>query len=122
MSRQKQRDTGPEIAVRRLVYKLGHRYRVRNSDLPGSPDLANRSRSWAVFVHGCYWHHHPGCSRATIPKSNKDFWMAKFQTNRERDSQAIKKLEALGFKVLVVWECELVETEGLKNKILEFMV
>lgn len=106
MKSQKRRDTKPELVVRRLLSELGHRYRIASSTLPGSPDISNKARGWAVFVHGCYWHHHPGCPRATIPKKNRAWWKAKFRRNQERDQQKAEDLEALGLQVLVVWECE----------------
>ena len=101
----RQKDTKPEIVVRKLLHELGHRYRVRNRDLPGSPDVANRSRRWAVFVHGCYWHRH-GCKATTTPKRNRAFWEAKFARNVERDAESAAALWKLGFTVVVVWECE----------------
>ena len=100
-----QKDTKPEMIVRRVLTKLGHRYRVRNADLPGSPDIANRARQWAVFVHGCYWHRH-GCKATTTPKRNREFWEAKFRRNVDRDAARIAALREGGFRVVVVWECE----------------
>ena len=98
-------DTKPELIVRRILHALGHRYRVRNRDLPGSPDIANRTRKWAVFVHGCYWHRH-GCKATTTPKRNRAFWEAKFQRNVERDAERAAALRELGYAVVTVWECE----------------
>jgi DNA mismatch endonuclease (patch repair protein) len=86
---------------------MGVNYRTHNRDLPGSPDLANRRNKWALFVHGCFWHAHEGCARATSPKRNAAFWAAKFAANRARDRRAVSRLRALGFRVAVVWECEL---------------
>lgn len=106
MLRQKRSDTAPERVVRRILSDLGHRFRLANRDLPGSPDLANRSRKWAIFVHGCYWHQHRGCPRATIPKRNRDWWKAKFRDNRRRDERKTRALEEEGYLVLTVWECE----------------
>ena len=106
MGRIRQSGTTPELRVRRVCSTLDMRYRTRNQDLPGSPDLANRSRRWAIFVHGCYWHRHPVCPRTTTPKTNRDFWLAKFTRNCERDRQAYAALEGTGYAVLVVWECE----------------
>jgi len=117
LAKQKQKDTKPELLVRRIVHELGHRFRVLNRDLPGSPDLANRKRGWAVFVHGCYWHGHVGCSRATVPKSNREWWVAKFEDNRRRDLRKADQLRALGFRVLVVWECELNDLNALRARI-----
>ena len=106
MGRVRQRGTSPELVVRRLLRQSGLRYTLRNCDLPGSPDLANRRRRFAVFVHGCFWHQHPGCPNATIPKRNREFWLAKFAANRERDARSIRELEHLGYTVFIVWECE----------------
>lgn len=107
LSKIRQRDTAPELAVRAILCALGLRYRVRNRDLPGSPDIANRTAHWAVFVHGCYWHAHRGCSRATVPKRNREFWVAKFEANVKRDAVAVAALRRRGFRVAVVWECEI---------------
>ena len=109
MRRQKRGGTKPEVEVARLLRSLGVHYRSQsqNADLPGKPDFANRRRGWAVFVHGCYWHQHGGCSRATIPKENREWWIAKFQANKERDARALDSISALGMRAEVVWECEL---------------
>jgi len=117
MLRQKRSDTGPERIVRRILSVLGHRFRLANRDLPGSPDLANRSRKWAIFVHGCYWHQHRGCPRATIPKRNRDWWKAKFRDNRRRDERKTKALEAVGYTVVTVWECETQSTLALGRRL-----
>jgi DNA mismatch endonuclease (patch repair protein) len=107
LSKIRQKDTAPELAVRVILSAIGVRYRVRNRDLPGSPDIANRTARWAVFVHGCYWHSHRGCSRATVPKRNREFWVAKFAANVKRDADAVAALRRRGFRVAVVWECEI---------------
>jgi DNA mismatch endonuclease (patch repair protein) len=106
MAQVSQRDTAPELAVRRLAYAMGLRYTMRNRDLPGSPDLANRSKKWAIFVHGCYWHRHTKCHYATVPKTNTLFWMRKFERNRQRDLKAVRILCATGYRVDVIWECD----------------
>ena len=106
MARIRQRGTDPELAVRSVARSVGLRYTTENSDLPGSPDLANRRRRVAIFVHGCYWHHHEGCPKATTPKSNQPFWLAKFARNQERDRASVAALGRRGFRVLVVWQCE----------------
>lgn len=105
MSRIRGRDTKPELAVRAAVNALGHRYRLGVSDLPGKPDLANRSRKWAIFVHGCFWHGH-GCNRASNPKTNTDYWTPKLRKNRDRDARNAESLTKMGLRVLTVWECE----------------
>lgn len=112
-----QRDTKPEIMVRKLLHALGHRYRVQNKSLPGRPDLANQKKKWVVFVHGCYWHHHEGCKLATIPSRNQDFWLAKFRRNQERDAQHEADLRALGYTVVVVWQCETRDLSALEKRL-----
>jgi len=102
----RQKDTAAEMAVRRVLTLLGLRYRVRNRDLAGSPDVANRAAGWAVFVHGCYWHRHSGCPRATTPKRNEEFWVSKFRANVTRDRKVCAQLRREGFQVLTVWECQ----------------
>jgi DNA mismatch endonuclease, patch repair protein len=106
LGRIRQRDTTPEQVVRKLLAASGLRFRKENRDLPGSPDVANRRARWAIFVHGCFWHAHRGCPRATVPKRNKAFWEAKFAANRARDARAARALRRLGYSVIVVWECE----------------
>ncbi|MGV8841141.1 MAG: very short patch repair endonuclease [Bauldia sp.] len=106
MGRIRQRDTSPELTVRRFLWKRGVRFTTHNRDLPGSPDLANRSRKWAMFVHGCFWHGHEGCPRATRPRRNANAWTAKIDANRERDLRKHDALLTLGFEVATVWECE----------------
>ena len=106
MSRVRQSGTAPELEVRRAAREIALRLTQSNRDLPGSPDLANRKRKIAIFVHGCYWHQHVGCRKATVPKTNRSFWLAKFERNQARDQAAIAALQAQGYSVLVVWECE----------------
>jgi DNA mismatch endonuclease (patch repair protein) len=117
MKRQRQANTTPEILTRQIVHRLGHRFRLRNTDLPGTPDLANRTRRWAIFVHGCYWHAHRGCHRATVPKRNRQFWLEKFEDNRRRDRRKQRQLRELGYTVLTVWECETKEPTFLVRKL-----
>lgn len=100
------RDTRPELAVRRAAHRLGLRFRLHRRDLPGSPDLVFPRRKTALFVHGCYWHRHPGCKYAYTPKSNVEFWLNKLQKNTARDSRVRKELEDGGWNVVVIWECE----------------
>jgi len=106
LGRIRQHGTSAELIVRRSIFALGHRYRTQNRDLPGSPDLANRSKKWAVFVHGCFWHRHKGCTRTTTPKRNRAFWLDKFTANISRDRRAISALRRCGWIVVVIWECE----------------
>ncbi len=113
----RQKNTSPELAVRRILTSLGLRYRVNNRDLPGSPDIANRAKRWAVFVHGCYWHRHPGCKKATTPKRNREFWVAKFEANITRDARAVAKLKELGYRVVTIWECETRDEDGVAKRL-----
>ncbi|MBW6486714.1 MAG: DNA mismatch endonuclease Vsr [Syntrophobacterales bacterium] len=107
MSKVRSRDTKPEWILRCGLHRLGFRYRIKNSLLPGCPDLVFPKFHVVLFVHGCYWHRHPGCKDASMPKSNVDFWEKKFTENVERDRRIIRQLEILGWRILVVWECEL---------------
>jgi DNA mismatch endonuclease, patch repair protein len=117
MGRIRQSGTAPEITIRRAVATLGLRYTVKNRDLPGSPDLANRSRRWAIFVHGCYWHRHEGCHRATTPRTNTEFWLNKFSRNVARDEAARIELQRRGYRVLTFWQCELQTSRGVRGRL-----
>lgn len=99
--------TKPEIKLRRLLHARGLRYVLGRRDLPGSPDLVFPRWDVAVFVHGCFWHRHPGCPRATTPKTREDYWLPKFARNIARDREVTEALEEAGWRVAVVWECEL---------------
>lgn len=113
MSLIRSRDTKPEVALRSRLHRLGLRFRLGVATLPGRPDIVLRRHRTVVFVHGCFWHRHNGCRVASNPKSNTDFWAAKFKRNVERDNRVIDKLEALGWRVIVVWECELSSRDRL---------
>jgi len=106
MGRIRSKDTAPEIKTRAAVHALGHRFRIHVTDLPGKPDLANKAKHWAVFVHGCFWHAHEGCRLASTPRSNTTYWTEKLARNRSRDAAREAALRSLGFDVLTVWECE----------------
>jgi DNA mismatch endonuclease, patch repair protein len=107
MRRIRQKRTAAELELGQLLRDIGIRGRQNVRSLPGSPDFANISKRWAIFTHGCFWHHHRGCSKATLPKQNRSFWKKKFAANRLRDSRKAAALRRLGFRVLTVWECEL---------------
>ena len=114
MSKIRGRDTKPELVLRRLLHALGLRYRLHQRGLPGRPDLVFAKYKAVVFVHGCFWHRHPGCNIATTPKSNTPFWTSKFENNVARDRRDLEALRGLGWKVFVVWECEL--NSGVKAR------
>ena len=99
-------DTAPELRVRRLLHKLGYRYRLHRRDLPGSPDMVFPSLRLVVFVHGCFWHSHPGCKGASVPETNAEFWKTKLSATVRRDRRQQEELKRLGWNVAVVWECE----------------
>ncbi|WP_447763850.1 very short patch repair endonuclease [Sphingopyxis panaciterrae] len=107
MSRIRSSNTRPELALRKALHRLGFRYRLHGRDLPGKPDIVLPKYRAAIFVHGCFWHRHAGCKVATTPKSNTQFWIEKFDRNVRRDQIAIERLEALGWRALIAWECEL---------------
>lgn len=112
--------TSLEIAARELFRRSGARYRLNVKSLPGSPDLANKNRKWAVFVNGCMWHGH-NCKLGELPKSNSDFWSDKIKTNRLRDARDIRELRDDGFAVLVIWQCELKKKQLLEKRIIGFL-
>lgn len=106
MAKIRGRDTGPEMLVRRAAHALGLRFRLHRRDLPGTPDLVFPGRRIALFVHGCFWHRHPGCRMAYSPKSRVDFWQTKFDGNVERDARKQRELAEAGWTAVVIWECE----------------
>ncbi|MFO0406766.1 MAG: very short patch repair endonuclease [Labrys sp. (in: a-proteobacteria)] len=107
MSRIRGTNTGPEKQLRSLLHRAGYRFRIHARRLPGSPDIVLPRYRTAVFVHGCFWHRHPGCRNATTPGSRSDFWTAKFEGTVARDKTKAAQLEAAGWQVITVWECEL---------------
>jgi len=116
MRRVKGRDTTPELKVRRLIWSLGGRYRLNRADLPGKPDIVLAGRRLAIFVHGCFWHGHDCARGARVPKANRDYWTAKIGRNRVRDLAARAALEAAGWRVETVWECELKDATALEAR------
>src|SRR2546426_2023101 len=110
-------DTDPERRLRAILRDLGIGFRTQARDLPGSPDAAVDGSRIAIFVHGCFWHGHTGCGRASLPKSHKRFWSSKIALNRRRDAAAIRRLRRVGFHVLTIWGCQLKDKERVKNRI-----
>ena len=100
------KDTTPEVIVRRAAHRVGLRFRLHVKELPGRPDLVLPRWRTAVFVNGCFWHRHQGCRKATVPKSNAEFWARKFNANVRRDQSNCRDLEAMGWRVVVLWQCE----------------
>ncbi len=117
MRRVKGRDTGPEMTVRRLLTKLGARYRLHRKDLPGHPDIVMPGRRLAIFVHGCFWHGHDCARGARVPRQNRDYWLGKVGRNRERDARNAEALAAAGWRVETIWECELKDEAALAARL-----
>lgn len=117
MAAIKGKDTKPEIAVRKKLYKLGYRYRLHRKDLPGKPDMVLPKHKTVIFVHGCFWHQHKRCSRAVLPKSNIGYWIPKLERNNQRFEKDKKALEDMGWIVCIVWECEIKVLDVLSLKI-----
>jgi len=120
MQAVKGRDTRPEWTVRRMLHAAGYRYRLHVRNLPGTPDIAFPSRRKAIFVHGCFWHGHR-CRIGQPPKSRLDYWEAKLDANKKRDAMKQAQLEALGWEVLVVWQCEIAESTALRSRLWTFL-
>jgi DNA mismatch endonuclease (patch repair protein) len=114
------KNTGPEMKVRRILHALGLRFRLHRKDLPGKPDIVLPRHRKVIFVHGCFWHAH-GCAKGQPPKSRSDYWLPKLARNVERDRTKKEHLESLGWKVLVVWQCEIKETEQLTARLQAFV-
>lgn len=117
MRQVKGRDTRPERRVRQLIWRLGGRYRLHRSDLPGKPDIVLAGRRLVVFVHGCFWHGHDCARGARVPKANRDYWVGKVGRNRARDALARERLLAQGWRVETIWECELKDTRALEARV-----
>ena len=115
MARIRSKNTKPEIRLRRVLHGMGMRYRLHSRKLPGSPDIVFVTAKTAVFVHGCYWHRHEGCSLTTSPKSNLRFWEQKFEGNKKRDRKTRLNLERAGWRVIIVWECQTRNEEVLRK-------
>lgn len=109
--------TSPELAVRRLIWRLGGRYRLNRVDLPGKPDIVLPGRRLAIFVHGCFWHGHDCARGARIPMANREYWLVKIGRNRARDASALEALRGLGWRVETVWECELRGEAALTSRV-----
>lgn len=121
MSRIRGRDTKPEIIVRRIAHRLGFRFRIHRRDLPGCPDIVFPRYRAVIMVHGCFWHRHPGCRYAYTPKTRVRFWKDKFESNVVRDRRNETALHELGWRVLVIWECETKDLGALEARIKEHL-
>jgi DNA mismatch endonuclease (patch repair protein) len=117
MSKIRGKDTKPELTLRSALHRLGFRFRIHRKDLPGKPDIVLTKYQTVIFVHGCFWHFHQQCRAGRVPSSNSVFWKEKFDRNTARDLRNYKALEKLGWRVLVVWECEINTRAGITKKI-----
>ena len=121
MGRIKGRDTKPEILVRSMIHRMGFRYRLHQRDLPGNPDIVLPRHAKVIFVHGCFWHGHKGCTRSKRPATNTEFWNNKLDDNIARDKRVQRKLRRDGWKVIVIWKCETRKPEKLLEKLERFL-
>lgn len=121
MRRIRSKDTVPELAVRRLLHGMGYRYRLHGKEVPGKPDLVFAARRKVIFIHGCFWHQHPGCREGRPPKSNSGYWTSKLERNRQRDLLALEKLALAGWDSLVLWECEIKDIVTVATKVTTFL-
>jgi DNA mismatch endonuclease (patch repair protein) len=121
MARVRSKNSRPELFVRKLVFALGHRYRLHAKDLPGHPDLVFRKQRKVIFVHGCFWHRHAACALARLPKSRLEFWMPKLEGNKKRDHRNKRLLAKQGWSVLTIWECQLKNAARLQAAVRTFL-
>ncbi len=116
----KNKNTSPEILVRKKIYRLGYRYRIHYKKLPGSPDVVFVGRKKVIFVHGCFWHWH-GCKRSRMPETNSEYWETKIKRNQERDAKNYQDLINMGWNVLIIWECEIKNKIELSERLVNFI-
>jgi len=121
MSRVRSKNTTPELLVRSLAHRLGFRFRLHRTDLPGCPDVVFPGLRRVIFVHGCFWHQHSGCPRAKRPETRREFWDAKLNRNIARDGNAAAELKRLGWNVLTIWECQTKDRETLTRTLSDFL-
>lgn len=121
MARVAGKNTKPELIVRSLLHRLGFRFRLHRSDLTGNPDITLPKYKKVIFVHGCFWHGHAGCSRAKRPATNRTFWEEKLNKNIERDKKTISELTRLGWDSMVIWSCEIKDIDNVRKKLVSFL-
>jgi DNA mismatch endonuclease (patch repair protein) len=121
MSKIRKTGSKPELLVRKIAHRLGYRFRINRSDLPGTPDVVFPARRKVIFVHGCFWHQHVGCHHANTPRTRPEYWLPKLARTIERDQSSIRALHALGWDAMVIWECEIRDSESLKDRLEQFL-
>lgn len=115
------KNTEPEIAVRSLLHSLGYRFRIHRKDLPGNPDIVLPKYKKIIFIHGCFWHGHRDCKRSKLPNSNREFWEQKIRSNVQRDNKIISSLTENGWDVMILWTCQIRNSENVAHKLIEFI-
>lgn len=121
MSRVKSKNTSPELRVRSILHRLGYRYRLHVGKMPGKPDIVLPKHRTVLFVHGCFWHRHPGCSRSSVPKTNTAFWLRKFEKTESRDREADIVLRQRGWLTVTIWECHTKNSQSLESLIADVL-
>lgn len=121
MARIRSKDTAPEKRVRRILFAMGYRFRIHKKDLPGCPDIAFIARKKVIFVNGCFWHQHPNCPRATLPATNRNYWLPKLAANIQRDKRVVRELAHRGWRTLTIWECETIQEATLRKRLRDFL-
>tara|TARA_Y100001933_G_scaffold36717_1_gene31806 strand:+ start:166 stop:588 length:423 start_codon:yes stop_codon:yes gene_type:complete len=122
MSAIKSKNTKPEITVRKLLHSMGYRFRIHSKHLPGSPDIVLPKYKTVIFVHGCFWHRHENCKYTSTPKTRKEFWENKFNSNKKRDKKIQKEIIDLGWKFIIIWECQASDIKSLEEKIKDYLI
>lgn len=117
MSRIRSKETKPEKIIRSLLHRMGYRFRLYRNDLPGKPDIVLSKYKTVIFVHGCFWHRHKGCKRCTTPSTNREYWLPKLEKNTVKDKEHRKKLTQMGWKTIIVWECEIKNIDKVARKL-----
>jgi DNA mismatch endonuclease (patch repair protein) len=121
MAKIRGKNTGPERLLRSILHRMGYRFRLHDAKLPGKPDIVLPRRKAVIFAHGCFWHGHEGCGRAALPATRTDFWAAKIEGNVRHDARVLAALKALGYRCLVIWQCEMKDGEALRRRLRDFL-
>ncbi len=121
MKKVKGKNTKPEILIRSMLHRMGYRFRLHRKDLPGNPDIVLPKYKKVIFVHGCFWHGHQGCKRASLPATNRQYWVNKIKKNKVRDAENMKKLKESGWTPLILWTCRLKNREKIKKELVDFL-
>jgi DNA mismatch endonuclease Vsr len=121
MSRIRKTGSKPEVRVRKVAHRLGYRFRINRRDLPGTPDIVFPARRKAIFVHGCFWHQHHGCRHANLPRTRPEYWLPKLERTIQRDAANLARLEHLGWRSLVLWECQIADEEHVAGALKRFL-